>query len=127
MKRPNRIRAITAFAALIGMTACAGGTPGAEAPQPSGNSVRIIVKNDVAPPSLITVWIATTNNDRQRLGTVSPNGERTFNFTAALRSVEYHLIAEVEFGAEKVSNPFNMEGATTITGGVMRPFIQRGR
>jgi len=127
MSKPVLFRAIPVFVALLAMTACGGPRPGPGTPEPSGNTVQIRVANDVTPPSLITVWIVTNSGERQRLGTVSPNGERTFNFTPSLRSAEYHLVADVEFSQERTSNPFNMEGVTTIRWEAMRPFIQRGR
>lgn len=116
MRNVNRIRSALGVGVLILLAACSSATSSANSGTPSGggNSVAIRVTNDIVPPTSVTVWMVPETGSRRRLGTISPNGQQTFNFTPNLRSMDHRLMAEASGMQDAVSNPFVLEGVTSV-------------
>lgn len=100
-----------AFVALAGCSSAAGSGGGA---QPAAGGVAIQVTNDIVPPATVTIWMAPETGARRRLGTISPNGQQTFNFSPGIRSMEHRLVAEASGASDMTSNPFILEGVQSV-------------
>jgi hypothetical protein len=111
------IRSFSVTLALFGLAACAGSGGGAtSSPEPSGDEVSIEVRNDMNPPTAVVVWVVPETGSRRRLGSVPPNGRKSFNYPPPPQSPLVSLIAVPEGPStgtmgqvgERKSNPFSI-------------------
>ena len=117
--RTNRPLCRSTVAALsLVLAACAssggGATPEAGAQAPASGQVGIEVNNDLIPPSEVTVWLIPENGGRRRLGSLSPNGRRTFEFASPNIGMQYTLEADVSGGQNRSSNPFLLRDVSRV-------------
>lgn len=116
-----------AFLALAACSSAGGGGGETGMPSAGGNGVAIQVMNDVVPPTSVTVWIVPETGSRRRLGTISPNGQQTFNFNPTLTSMEHRLVAEATGGDDRSSNPFILEGVQSVQWSVSTVVVRTNR
>lgn len=103
----------------LGLAACASGggaageDPGGE-PEAAGDEVTVEIHNDVVPGSTIVVWIVPETGNRQRLGSIPPNGRNTFRYRPVTPSLDHRLVAEVDGASDERSNPFTLVGVSRV-------------
>ena len=130
MLNTRLIRNILITGAFVAFVACSStGSGGADTGMPSAgeNAVAVQVTNDVVPPTTVTVWVVPETGSRRRLGTISPNGQQTFNFDPGITSMEYRLVAEASDSEDRSSNPFVLEGAQTVQWSVSSVVVRTNR
>ena len=98
-----RIRLLLPVATLLLAAACAAGS---SSRQVRGESVTVIVTNNLRPQSEVTVRLTSSQGVRQVLGTVPPNGTRRLQFEERSFSGTYQLSAESPDGTSVVSRSF---------------------
>jgi hypothetical protein len=108
--RPNGLlrRSIVA-AALIFMAATAvGGCASGHSHRGGGEQQQIVVhlKNDLTPPSDVTVYAVTDDGTRRLLGDVPPNKDRVLRIpTEIFPGTRFRIVAEPTGGRRVVSQP----------------------
>ncbi len=121
--------------AIAGITACASSSGGAAGePEPSGEGISIQVVNDMTPPTTVVVWAIPETGNRRRLGSVPPNGRRSFNYVSMLQTGRVYLTAEPEGPTsgtmgrtgELRSNDFSVVGVKTVEWSVSQRNVRVG-
>ena len=110
MKKLRVIPVATMVLAAFGLSACASGGGmggGEEEAAGGGDQVRVVVDNDMIPPSNITVYIVPESGTRRRLGTVAGSQRSTFRYTPSARTMQFTLLAEVVGENDRRSESFN--------------------
>lgn len=135
MHKHKPIQALFLMLAMAGLAACAssGGSSTSE-PEPSGEGISIRVVNDMNPPTTVVVWVVPETGNRGRLGSIPPNGRRSFNYVPLLQSVRVYLTAEPEGPVagtmgrtgELRSNDFSVVGAKTVDWSVSQRNVRVG-
>ena len=113
--------------ASFGVSACAsgGGGGGGEAEAPaSGDQVRVVVDNDMIPPSNITVYMVPESGARRRLGTISGSQRSTFRYSPTMRTMNFRLVAEVVGENDRRSEEFNLVNVTGIEWALSRSTVR---
>jgi hypothetical protein len=128
MRNTKLIRNTLMAGAFMALVACSStGSGGADTGTPSAGGVAVQVTNDVVPPTTVTVWIVPETGGRRRLGTISPNGQQTFNFNPGITSMEYRLVAEASGSEDRSSNPFVLEGVPGVQWSVSSVVVRTSR
>lgn len=130
MRNPRLIRNAVVAVAFVALAACSsagGGGANTAMPSGGGDGVAIQVTNDVVPPTSVTVWLVPETGSRRRLGTISPNGQQTFNFNPGMVSMEHRLVAEASGAEDRSSNPFVLEGVQSVQWSVSSVVIRTNR
>jgi hypothetical protein len=122
--------------AVFGLAACASGAGGGATggAEPSGDQISIQVTNDISPPTGVVVWVVPENSSRQRLGSVPPNGRRSFNYTPLVQSGQLYLTAvpegpvsgTMQQPSERKSNTFSVLGVRTLSWSVTQLNVRIG-
>jgi hypothetical protein len=138
MLNHKSILSLIVTSAVFGLVACASGggagdgaTTGAE---PTGDEISIQVTNDISPPTGVVVWVVPENSSRRRLGSVPPNGRRSFNYTPMLQSGQIYLLAvpegpvsgTMQQPSERKSNLFSVLGVRTVGWSVTQLNVRTG-
>lgn len=92
---------------LLLASACTAGG-GGKGGQTGGATVTIEVRNDLRPPTEVTLRITSSNGVRRILGSVPPGGSRKMTFEEGGFSGQYRLVAEAADGQQRESRPFNL-------------------
>ncbi|MGH7481272.1 MAG: hypothetical protein ACRELV_03895 [Longimicrobiales bacterium] len=100
------------IAAAVMLTACAGSAHvdagnaavTGEARMDAGLAVE--VRNDLIPPTSLTVWLVRDTGGRNLVGTVTPRETRTFSVEQIVQAGQYRLVAETTDGTDLVSREF---------------------
>jgi hypothetical protein len=74
-------------------------------PEP-GSEITVEVRNNVTPPTSLTVWSVTNTGSRQLLGTVPPRRDRSFELSLGRVGRQLQLVAETADGTNIPSRPF---------------------
>jgi hypothetical protein len=119
------LRKLVLAAAFTALSACASSGTGGGAG--GGDAVAVTVNNDLVPPSTITVWMVPETGARRRLGTLTPNGTQTFNFSPGVRAMEHRLVAETTGGSDVTSNPFVLDAVSGVRWNVSSPNVTTQR
>ena len=132
------ILSLTVALAVFGLAACASGggagDGGPSAAEPTGNEISIQVTNDISPPTGVVVWVVPENSSRQRLGSVPPNGRRSFNYTPMVQSGQIYLTAvpegpvsgTMQQPSERKSNTFSVLGVRALSWSVTQMNVRIG-
>jgi hypothetical protein len=110
MKRSPLLHGRFALVLLLVLGACA---PAREAPQGVGiqtvaeedRELVVHIRNDLTPPTALTIWIVPAAGERRVLGTVTMNDAASFPVDAFAEG-QYRLVAHTAAGAEISSEPF---------------------
>ena len=97
MRNHKSTQSLFLMLVIAGLAACA--SPGGNATggaEPSGDGISIRVANDIMPPTAIIVWAVPETGSRRRLGSVPPNGRRSFSYSPPLQSIRIVLAAGPE-------------------------------
>lgn len=126
MKKLRLARIAFVLLASFGASACAagGGAGGDGAAAPSGDQVRIVIDNDMIPPSNITVYMVPESGGRRRLGTVPGSQRVNFNYSPTARSLNFTLVAEVVGENDRRSETFNLVNVTGIEWALSRSNVR---
>lgn len=115
--RPVRTSMLVLLLA-VGAAACSSSSQtGADTTPSAGQGVAFQVTNDLVPPTSITVWLVPETGSRRRLGTLDPNGAQTFTYSPGDRSMDFRLQVEATDGRNVSSQPFTLQGATSVRWG----------
>lgn len=91
--------------------ACASGGMGAG----GGGSTAIEVRNNLIPPTSLSVYLVPDIGSRQLIGVVQPGATRTLRFDPVGGSGQYRFRAETTEGREILSNPLSFSTGVTVT------------
>jgi hypothetical protein len=128
MRNLKTLRNTLVAGAFIALAACSSSTGGGTgSPAGGGGGIAVQVTNDVVPPTSITVWMVPETGSRRRLGTISPNGQDTFNYNPAIRSMEHRIVAQASGAQDRTSNPFVLEGVTSVQWSVSSVVVRTNR
>jgi ABC-type molybdate transport system permease subunit len=94
-----------ALAAALPLGGCARARGGRRAARP----IAVHVRNDVIPPSELSVYLVSESGGRQFLGSVPPSQTRTLMFRQAAILERYQLIAEPPLARAIRSQPFMVD------------------
>lgn len=109
----RRAGAVLTLLLAAAVAACAGGGT-QDGVDPDDATVGIRVQNDLVPPSSVTVRVREQDGADELLGTVEPDGTRTFTFDPAVAAGGYRLVAVQADGQEVVSRPITVSGDALI-------------
>ena len=68
----------------------------------------IVVRNDISPPTTLTIVIRQAGSDKETLGTLAPEEERTFTYSSGSLQGNYQLVARQSSGAAATSREFTL-------------------
>lgn len=117
MRRISRL--LTPSVALLLSAGCA--TGGVEGDTGEAGVIRVVVVNDLSPPTALTVRVtSTTSAHRNILGSVSPRSTRTFSFEPRSMQGSFRLVAETATGQEVSSRAFQVSTGDEVEWSVRR-------
>lgn len=90
---------------LAGLSAGCFGILGGGVPQ---SSATVVVRNDITPPTSLTIVLRQDGRDRETLGTLAPGEERTFTYSSSSLQGNYQLLARQSSGAAVTSRDFTL-------------------
>lgn len=100
---------------LLLLAGCAAGRGSASEVLTDTRVVEIVVRNNLMPPTLVTVRILSLAGTTRLLGSVPSGRSQSFAFDESLFEREYRLVAELGVGAEFLSQDFQLfEGARVV-------------
>ncbi len=124
-----RIRSSLAVLALLAVTflaACAsgGGMQGTADAGPTGATV--LVNNNLAVPTSLTVSLVPENGVRRLLGNVSPSGSATLAVRGVVGGGRYRLLGRTNNGNDLVSDPFTLSDGDQVTWNLQNNIVTVG-
>jgi hypothetical protein len=90
---------------LTGIFAGCFGMFGARGPE---YTATVVVRNDVDPPTVMTIVLRQDGNDRETLGSIEAGQERSLSYTSRNLQGSYQLIARQSSGAAMTSREFTL-------------------
>ena len=87
------------------LAACAGNRSSSEDPP---DAVTVVVRNNLRPATAVTVRLVAEGGGRHLLGSIPPQGTRSFRSEPGVVSGTYHLEAEGADGQEMRSRSFSL-------------------
>ncbi len=106
MRSGRLLRAAAGLLLTLAAGACASARGGAGAA--SAGSVTVDVRNNLTPPTSVSVRVVPENGVGTLLGSVGPSGTARFSFDPALATGRYRLVARTTAGTDIDSNPFTL-------------------
>lgn len=123
MKRLHRF--LLPSVALLLLWGCATGG-GRGSPETEG--IRVVVQNDLSPPTVLTVRVLGAGTAfRTILGSVSPSSTRTFVFQPSSTRGDYQLVAEKASGEDVSSRVFQVTTGDDVRWSVRRNAVDLRR
>lgn len=105
-------RAVAMVLLLLGLGACA--SAGAGAGGGAGGGTMLVVENNLAVPTTLTVYAVPEVGTRTLVGTVTSGANATLRFDPIGAAGRYRFVAETTGGNEIVSNPVTLSRGATI-------------
>jgi hypothetical protein len=86
------------------------------APRPyvQGPVLLVQVRNGLAPPTAVAVWLLPERRPRRLLGEVGPASERLLQTGGTGRAARYRLLADHPWDADVTSGPFVVRGDAVV-------------
>lgn len=100
-----RMTGLVFLLALVASTAGCSTFIGGGAPE---SSATVVVRNDIDPPTSLTIEIRRSDGDTETLGTVDAGQERTLRFSSSDLQGTYQLIGRQSSGAAVTSREFTL-------------------
>ena len=107
-------RTVAAGLLLVGLGGCAGAGLGARAGTSAGGATMLMVENNLAVPTTLSIYAVPEVGTRIFVGTVTSSANATLRFDPIGAAGRYRLVAETTTGAEIVSNPISFSPGATI-------------
>lgn len=95
---------------LLGLGACASAGAGAA----TGGDTMLVVENNLAVPTTLTVYAVPEVGTRTLVGTVTSGANATLRFDPIGAGGRYRFVAETTSGNEIVSNPVTFSAGATV-------------
>lgn len=102
--KTRMVRTLIAFG-LAGISAGCFGLFGGGGPE---YTATVVVRNDLDPPSVLTILLTQDEDDRETLGTVTPGQESSLSYTSSELQGSYQLVARQSSGASVTSREFTL-------------------
>lgn len=115
MTRGSGAIAPTLSILIAGVMACASGGDRRGTAGEASEGLQIEVRNNLRPPTEMTVLIREEGSAGTTLGTVPATSSRTFTFSAVYLGARYRLVARTSGGREIVSDTIHAEPGETMT------------
>ncbi len=107
----RRVGACLVLTLGVSLSACASGGMGGG----GEGSVAVEVRNNLIPPTSLSVYAVPDIGSRQLVGVVQPGATRTLRFNPLGSGGQYQFMAETTEGRDIVSNPLTISIGATIT------------
>lgn len=107
-------RATATLAVLLGVVLAACATGGGMGAGGEG-STALEVRNNLIPPTSLSVYAVPDVGSRQLIGVVQPGSTRTLRFDPVGAGGQFRFMAETTEGRDIVSNPLTFSSGATIT------------
>lgn len=107
-----KILKVLSLAALLPVFAGGCATGGAAAGGDANTT--LIVKNDLIPPTSLTIYAFPEFGGRVRVGTVNPGATATLPFRASAATGEYRFVGQTTAGNEIASTPVTFSPGATL-------------
>jgi hypothetical protein len=99
---------------VLGLGGCAGVGAGAGDGAASGGGTMLVVENNLAMPSSLTVYAVPEIGTRTLVGTVTSSANATLRFDPIGAGGQYRFVAQTTRGNELISNPVTFSPGATI-------------
>jgi hypothetical protein len=93
---------------MVLFVACAAGSTGSDTEDLEQDVIPVLVRNNLTPPTAITIRVLKPSGTRVVLGTVPPRTARTLRFKESFFESGYLLVAQTTEGTEVASRPFDL-------------------
>ena len=93
---------------VLGLAVLSGGCFGIFGGGDPQSRATVMVRNDISPPTSLTIVIRQADSDQETLGTLAPGDERTFTYSSESLQGTYQLVARQSSGAAVTSREFTL-------------------